>query len=266
MYFFERIKNPYIRISHKTLHMIILSRLGEYTQLMLSVFQKPEKKSIYRRQILKEIDSLGMDSIGIVAIISIFMGAVVTIQMAFNVDSPLVPLYTIGFATRKSVILEFSPTIVSLILAGKVGSRIASEIGTMRVTEQIDALEIMGINSASFLILPKIIASVLINPFLIIMSMFLAMFGGWASGVLTGMVSSNEFIYGLQFMVRSFDVVYALIKTIVFAFLISSVSGYYGYYTKGGALEVGTSSTKAVVYSSIMVILFNLILTQMLLA
>ncbi len=145
--------------------MIILSRLGEYTQLMLSVFQKPEKKSIYRRQILKEIDSLGMDSIGIVAIISIFMGAVVTIQMAFNVDSPLVPLYTIGFATRKSVILEFSPTIVSLILAGKVGSRIASEIGTMRVTEQIDALEIMGINSASFLILPKIMLRFSLIPF-----------------------------------------------------------------------------------------------------
>ncbi len=246
--------------------MKIVSEVGRYLILMQQVFRKPEKRSIYRKQILLEMDNIGLDSLGIVAIISIFMGAVVTIQMAFNVDSPLIPLYTIGFATRKSVILEFSPTIVSLILAGKVGSRIASEIGTMRVTEQIDALEIMGINPASFLILPKIIASVIIYPFLILVSMILAITGGWLSGTLTGMLATNDYVAGLQFQFNMYDITYAMIKTVVFAFLTASVSGYYGFYTSGGALEVGHSSTKAVVNSSIMIILFNLILTQLLLA
>ena len=162
--------------------MQTIFHLGRYLILMSQVFKKPEKKSIYLKRILFEMDKLGLDSIGIVAFISVFMGAVLTIQMAFNIDSPIVPLYTIGFATRKSIILEFAPTIVSLILAGKVGSRIAGEIGTMRVTEQIDALEIMGINPATYLIFPKIIASVIFNPFLILMSMALAMIGGWLSG------------------------------------------------------------------------------------
>jgi phospholipid/cholesterol/gamma-HCH transport system permease protein len=246
--------------------MKLLSEIGRYFILLRLVFKKPEKRKIYNKQVLHEMDKLGLDSIGIVAIISVFMGAVVTIQLGFNIDSPLIPLYTIGFASRKSVILEFSPTIVSLILAGKVGSRIASEIGTMRVTEQIDALEIMGVNPPSYLILPKIIASVIINPFLIVMSMFLAMGGGWLAGELTGIVSTSNFVYGLNFQFKIFDITYALIKTVVFAFIITSVSGYYGYFTKGGALEVGQSSTKAVVNSSILIILFNLILTQILLA
>ena len=234
--------------------------------LMRLVFKKPDNRRIYFKQIILEIDSLGLGSLGIVAIISIFIGAVLTIQMAFNIDSPLIPLYTIGFATRKSVILEFSPTIVSLILAGKVGSQIASEIGTMRVTEQIDALEIMGINPPSYLILPKIVAAMLINPVLIVVSMFLAMFGGWLSGEMTGLITSSTYVMGIQFMFKGFDIVYALIKTVVFAFLITSISGYFGYYTSGGALEVGRSSTKAVVNASIMILLFNLILTQLLLA
>jgi len=246
--------------------MKLLSEIGNYLILLRLIFKKPEKRKIYHKQVLHEIDKLGIDSIGIVAIISVFMGAVVTIQMGFNIDSPLIPLYTIGFASRKSIILEFSPTIVSLILAGKVGSRVASEIGTMRVTEQIDALEIMGVNPPSYLILPKIFASIIINPFLIIMSMFLAMGGGWLAGELTGIVSTSNFVYGLHFQFKNFDITYALIKTVVFAFIITSVSGYYGYYTKGGALEVGHSSTKAVVNSSILIILFNLILTQILLA
>lgn len=246
--------------------MKIIYEFGKYLLLMKLVFRKPEKLSIYRKQLLLEINYLGFDSLGIVAIISVFMGAVLTIQMAFNIDSPLVPLYTIGFATRKSIILEFSPTIISLILAGKVGSRIASEIGTMRVTEQIDALEIMGINPPAYLILPKIIASILINPVLIILSMFLAMAGGWLAGSLAGLLSTADYVSGLQFQFKFFDIVYALIKTVVFAFIITSISGYYGYYTNGGALEVGRSSTKAVVNSSIMIILFNLILTQLLLA
>ena len=246
--------------------MKIVYEFGKYLLLMKLVFRKPEKLSIYRKQLMLEINYLGFDSLGIVAIISVFMGAVLTIQMAFNIDSPLVPLYTIGFATRKSIILEFSPTIISLILAGKVGSRIASEIGTMRVTEQIDALEIMGINPPAYLILPKIIASMLINPILIILSMFLAIAGGWLAGSLAGLLSTADYVSGLQFQFKFFDIVYALIKTVVFAFIIASISGYYGYYTNGGALEVGRSSTKAVVNSSIMIILFNLILTQLLLA
>ena len=246
--------------------MNLFVEIGQFILLMREVFRRPEKKSIYNKQVLIEMDNLGVDSLWIVAIISVFMGAVVTIQTAFNVDSPLIPLYTIGFATRQSVILEFSPTIVSLILAGKVGSRIASEIGSMRVTEQIDALEIMGINPATYLILPKIIASMIINPILIAISMFLAIFGGWLAGILTGLVPSQEYIYGIRAFFSAYDIFYAFVKTVVFAFIITSISGYQGYYTQGGALEVGRASTRAVVHSSIAIIIFNLILTQLLLA
>jgi phospholipid/cholesterol/gamma-HCH transport system permease protein len=233
---------------------------------MRQVFKRPEKQSIYIKQIMVEIDNLGLDSVGIVAFISTFMGAVLCIQMAFNIDTPLVPLYTIGFVTRQSVVLEFSPTIISLILAGKVGSRVASELGTMRVTEQIDAIEIIGINPATYLIFPKVVAAVLVNPILILMSMMMAIFGGWLAGVTTGLVASSTYIYGIKAFFDSYDIVYAMIKTVVFAFLIVSISGYHGFYTKGGALEVGASSTKGVVHSSIAIIVFNLILTQLLLA
>lgn len=233
---------------------------------MRQVFRRPERFYIFHKQSSKEVEELGLESLGIVAIISIFMGAVATIQMAFNIDSPLIPLYTIGFATRQTVILEFSPTVISLILAGKVGSKIASEIGTMRVSEQIDALEIMGVNPANYLILPKIAASLFMNPILIIISIILALFGGYAIGTTTGLVTSHDYIYGIQAYFRFYDVIYALIKTIVFAFIIASVSGYYGFYAKGGAQGVGEASTKAVVQSSILIILFNLFLTQLLLA
>lgn len=240
--------------------------IGRYLLLMRLVLTRPEKKKIYYNQVFIEMEKLGFDSLGIVAILSVFMGAVVTIQTSFNIDSPLIPTYAVGFTARQSVILEFSPTIISLILAGKIGSGIASEIGTMRVTEQIDALEIMGINSAAFLILPKIVASVIINPIIIIISIFLAIGGGWLAGVMTGLCSSQEFIYGIQYDFHPFDVAYAMIKTIVFAYLIASISGFHGYYTQGGALEVGRASTRAVVHSSIAIIFFNLILTQILLA
>jgi len=234
--------------------------------MMSRVFKKPEKYSIYRKQILIEIDKLGIGSLGIVAIISIFMGAVITIQAAFGFTSPWVPIYAIGLTTRDSIILEFSPTIVSLILAGKVGSNIASEIGTMKVTEQVDALEIMGINSAGYLILPKLLATIFINPLLIIISMFLGIFGGWMFGIATHVVTSYQYIYGVQYDFNPFNITYAIIKTMVFAFIITTVSAYHGYYTEGGALEVGRSSTKAVVYSSILILIFNFILTQLLLA
>ncbi len=243
-----------------------LASLGRYYMLMVRTFSKPEKFSIYRKQIFKEIDSLGIGSLGIVAIISMFMGAVITIQSAFGFESPWIPLYAVGVASRDSIVLEFSPTIVSLILAGKVGSNIASEIGTMRVTEQIDALEIMGINPSGYLILPKIVAAVFINPFLIIISMFLALLGGYVAGIFTNAVTSYEYIYGIQYDFKAFNVTYALVKTVVFAFIITSVSAYHGFYTNGGALEVGRSSTKAVVYSSIIILLFNVLITQLLLA
>jgi phospholipid/cholesterol/gamma-HCH transport system permease protein len=246
--------------------MHLLYHFGKYYLLLLRVFRKAEKFSIFKRQLLLEINSLGIGSLGIVAIISVFMGAVITIQAAFNFNSAWIPLYATGLATRQGIILEFSPTIISLILAGKVGSSIASEIGTMRVSEQIDALEVMGINSANYLILPKLTAAVLINPFLIVISMFLGIFGGWLFGVGTGVVTSYEYIYGIQYQFRPFGVTYALIKTVVFAFIITSVSSYHGYYTTGGALEVGQASTRAVVYSSILILLFNLLLTQLLMA
>jgi phospholipid/cholesterol/gamma-HCH transport system permease protein len=246
--------------------MKLLEYIGQYYILMSRVFHKPENLKIYLRQLVKEIDSLGVGSLTIVAIISVFMGAVITIQSAFGFDSPWIPIYAVGLATRDSIILEFSPTIISLILAGKVGSNIASELGTMRVSEQIDALEIMGINSAGYLILPKIVAAILINPFLIMISMFLGIVGGYLFGIVTGVVTSYEFIIGIQYQFKPFNVGYALIKTVVFAFIITSVSSYHGYYTKGGALEVGVSSTRAVVYSNILILLFNFLLTQLLLA
>ena len=246
--------------------MRLFYNFGRYYMMMSRVFKKPEKYSIYRKQILIEIDKLGIGSLGIVAIISIFMGAVITIQAAFGFTSPWVPIYAIGLTTRDSIILEFSPTIVSLILAGKVGSNIASEIGTMKVTEQVDALEIMGINSAGYLILPKLLATIFINPLLIIISMFLGIFGGWMFGIATHVVTSYQYIYGVQYDFNPFNITYAIIKTMVFAFIITTVSAYHGYYTEGGALEVGRSSTKAVVYSSILILIFNFILTQLLLA
>jgi len=214
---------------------------------------------------VEEVDKLGVKSIGIVALLSVFMGAVIAIQTAANIDSSLIPMYTLGFLSRKSVVLELSPTIISLILAGKVGSNIASEIGTMRVTEQIDALDIMGVNSAGYLIAPKIVAAVFINPFIIVFSMFLGMFGAWLACVGSGVISSDDYINGLQYDFHVFDIVYALIKTVVFAFLITSVSSYHGYYTRGGALEVGRSSTEAVVYSTVAILLANYLLTQLLL-
>lgn len=240
--------------------------LGAYFMLMTRVFKKPERWSEYRKVFWQEVDNLGMNSIAIVSIISIFVGAVVTIQTALNLDAPLIPRYYIAIAARESIILEFSPTMISLILAGKVGSNIASTIGTMRVTEQIDALDVMGINSPSYLILPKILACVFFNPILIIISIFLGLFGGMLAGNFTGMISSAEFIYGLQAEFNMFYITYALIKTIIFAFVIASVSSYWGYTVKGGAVDVGKASTSAVVNSSVAVIVSNYILTDILLS
>jgi phospholipid/cholesterol/gamma-HCH transport system permease protein len=245
--------------------MKVLHHIGRYAIFIRQVFKKPDKHSYLFRQYFIEIEKLGINSLGIVFVISVFMGAVITIQTAINIVSPLIPRYLIGLASRDSIILEFSSTIVSLILAGKVGSNIASEIGTMRVTEQIDALEIMGINSANFLVLPKVLAAITIFPFLVAISVGVGIGGGWIAGTATGLVPSPEYVYGLQYYFVPYYVTYSLLKSVVFAFIISTVSAYWGYYTHGGALEVGKASTKAVVVSSIQILLFNLLLTQLLL-
>jgi phospholipid/cholesterol/gamma-HCH transport system permease protein len=242
-----------------------LNQVGLYVLFLKKVFSKPEKASVYYKQTMHEFVSLGLTSIGIISIISFFMGAVITLQTAYNTENPIYPKYLIGLGCRDSIILEFSSTVAALILAGKMGSNIASEIGTMRVTEQIDALEIMGINSASYLVLPKIIATLLFNPFLTMLSICVGIFGGWLAGILSGVVTSENFIYGIQYAFIPYYITYSLIKTVFFAFIITSVSSFQGYYVSGGSLEVGRSSTKAVVYSSVLILLFNVILTQLLL-
>ncbi len=242
-----------------------LFEIGRYFVFMAKVFSRPEKTRMFFKHFFSEIYLLGINSLGIVAIISIFMGMVITLQTGYNLENPLIPEYLIGLTTRDSMILEFSSTIVALILSGKVGSNIASEIGTMQVTEQIDALEIMGINSASFLVLPKIIAFMFIFPFLVILSIFIGIIGGFVVSFATGVISVQDYIYGIHYAFNEYYVIYTLIKSLFFAFIITSVSSYFGYYTQGGALEVGRASTKGVVYSSIFILLFNYLLTQLLL-
>lgn len=243
----------------------MVSLLGKYLLIMSQVFRKPEKFSMFWEQLMNEFQKIGVESLGIVIVLSTFMGAVAAMQVAFNIDSPLIPLVTVGFTVRQSIILEFSPTVISLILAGKVGSRIASEIGTMRVTEQIDALQTMGVNSANYLIFPKLVAALLFNPVLIIISMAVGLLGGLAACTALDLVSYTVYIDGLKSWYEPWSVTYALIKTVIFAFIIVTVSGFHGYIIRGGALDVGRASTKAVVQSSILIILFNLLLTELLL-
>ena len=242
--------------------MGLLRKIGAYGILMRKVFSKPEKWKVYRRRIIEEMDNLGVSSLGLVILLSLFMGAVICLQTATNIDSPLIPMSLVGYATRESVILELSPTMLSLILAGKVGSSIASEIGSMRVTEQIDALDIMGVNSASYLILPKLIAALVFFPFLIIISMVLGIIGGYIVSVGTGLLETQDYISGIHMEFKIFHVIYALIKTLFFAAIITSVSAFHGYTVKGGALQVGKSSTQGVVSSSVLILIFNYLLTQ----
>ncbi len=243
-----------------------LFHIGRYSVFLKGLFIKPERFSVYVRQTLVEMESIGYGSLGLVILISAFMGAVITVQTAYNLVSPLVQTYIVGLVTRDSIIIEFSPTIILLVLGGKVGSSIASEIGTMRVTEQIDALEIMGINPSGYLVVPKIVAAVLIMPFLVIISMCVGIAGGWLAGDLSGVITSTEYVRGLQDSFIPFNVAFAMIKSVTFAFIITSVSAYQGFYTEGGALQVGRSSTAAVVYSSILILIFDYVLTQLFLA
>jgi phospholipid/cholesterol/gamma-HCH transport system permease protein len=232
---------------------------------MGKVFSRPEKVSIYYRRAINEVEALGINSIPLVAIISVFIGAVITLQMALTLESPFIPKFMIGYATRETMTLEFSSTVIAIILAGKAGSNIASEIGTMRITEQIDALEIMGVNSASYLILPKIVATVIFFPLLALFSMMIGIIGGYLIALFTGIVLTAEYIEGLHYCFAPFEITYSLIKMAVFAFIITSISAFYGYYAAGNSLEVGRASTRAVVTSSITIMIFNLILTQLML-
>ncbi|RKS99901.1 phospholipid/cholesterol/gamma-HCH transport system permease protein [Flavobacterium sp. 123] len=240
------------------------TQIGRYFLMLKEIFSKQTKWSVMRKLIFKEIDDLIIDSLGIVCFISFFVGGVVAIQTALNLTNPLIPKYLIGFATRQSVILEFAPTFVSIIMAGKIGSYITSSIGTMRVTEQIDALEVMGVNALNYLVFPKIIA-LLLYPFVIGISMFLGVFGGWMAAVYGGFTSSDQFINGAQLEFIPFHITYAFIKTLIFAFLLATIPSFHGYYMKGGALEVGKASTVSFVWTSVSIILFNYILTQLLL-
>ena len=244
----------------------MLYHIGRYYLFVWKVFSKPEKLSVYYQRILKEIELLGLNSIGIVALVSIFIGAVITMQTSYNLENPFVPRYLIGLMARDTLFLEFSSIMIALILAGKVGSSISSEIGTMRVTEQIDALETMGVNSVCFLVLPKIIANVLFFTILTILSMVIGVFGGWLICITLNTVTPEDYIRGIRYAFIPFYIVYACIKMLVYAFIISTLPAYHGYYVAGGSREVGKASTKAVVYCSILILAFDLIITQMLLS
>ncbi|MFT4780706.1 ABC transporter permease [Psychroserpens burtonensis] len=245
--------------------MSYLHNIGAYFLMIAEMFRKPTKWSVMRTLILKDIDDLIIGSLGIVAFISFFVGGVVTIQTALNIDNPLIPKYLIGFATRQSIILEFAPTFISIIMAGKVGSFITSSIGTMRVTEQIDALEVMGINSLNYLVFPKFIA-LMLYPFVISIAMFLGIVGGMAAVIFGGFGTLEDYIIGIQMDFIPFHIIYAFIKTFVFAFLLATIPSFYGFYMKGGALEVGKASTTSFVWTSVVIILLNYILTQLLLS
>ena len=242
----------------------LLHSLGQYCMLMSRTFKRPERFKMFFRKYYKEILSLGIDSIGIVILISLFIGAVICIQIKINIQSPWMPIWVSGFTTREILLLEFSSSIMCLILAGKVGSNIASELGTMRVTQQIDALDIMGINSASYLILPKITALITIIPFLVIFSVGAGIIGAYLTAYLAHILTPSDLTLGLQHDFHQWYFCMGVIKSLFFAFIISSVSSYYGYTVKGGSIEVGRASTDAVVTSSVLILFSDMFLTQML--
>ncbi len=237
---------------------------GKYIMLMGRTFTRPERMRMFIRQYLKEVSQLGVDSIGIVLLISFFIGAVITIQIKLNIESPFMPRWTVGYVTREIMLLEFSSSIMCLILAGKVGSNIASELGSMRVTQQIDALEIMGVNSANFLILPKITAMITTIPMLVIFSIFAGIIGAFCICWFGGMMSAVDLEYGLQYTFVEWFIWCSIIKSLFFAFIIASVSAFFGYTVEGGSIEVGKASTNSVVSSSVLILFADLVLTQLL--
>ncbi|WP_026450314.1 MlaE family ABC transporter permease [Aequorivita capsosiphonis] len=245
--------------------MKYIQDIGSYFLMLKKVFGSFTKTSVLKHLIFKEINDLIISSLGIVSFISFFVGGVVAIQTALNMDNPIIPDTLIGFATRQSVILEFAPTFISIIMAGKVGSFITSSIGSMRVTEQIDALEVMGVNSLNYLVFPKIVA-LMFYPFLIVIAMFLGILGGWVAGVYGGFSSSSDFIAGVQQDFIPYQLFYAFFKTFVFAFILATVPSWQGFYMKGGSLEVGKASTNSFVWTSVLIIASNFIITQLLLS
>jgi len=242
-----------------------LKSLGKYVIFIGTLFVRRESFGTYIRLIFDESVKIGVNSILIFAIVSSFMGAVTTIQTAYNLISPLIPDYVISLVVRDMTILELAPTIMAIVFAGKVGSNIAGELGTMRITEQIDALEVMGINSTSYLVLPKIIAALFMYPMLVVLAGFLSIYGGYLAGTLTGVITGTEFIYGIRYDFVEYNIIFALTKSFVFAFLVASISAYKGFYTEGGALEVGVASTSAVTNSCIAILLADYLLAQLLL-
>ncbi len=242
-----------------------LEEVGAYSLLMRRVFTRPIRGSMFFKQLVREIVDMGLGSIVIVMIISFFIGSVITIQLAINMSSPMIPRFTIGYAAREIVLLEFSSSIMCLILSGKIGSSIASQLGTMKVTEQIDAMEVMGINSANYLILPKIVGLLLFIPVLSIISMATAIGGGFLATYVTPNMTTNDFEYGMQLYFNSYNILYSIIKSLVYAFIITSGASYFGYTVKGGALGVGKASTNAVVTSSVLILLADVLLTNLLL-
>ncbi|MGO3182687.1 MAG: MlaE family ABC transporter permease [Aequorivita sp.] len=245
--------------------MKYIEDIGSYFIMLKKVFGSFTKTSVLKHLIFKEINDLIISSLGIVAFISFFVGGVVAIQTALNMDNPIIPDTLIGFATRQSVILEFAPTFISIIMAGKVGSFITSSIGSMRVTEQIDALEVMGVNSLNYLVFPKIVA-LMFYPFLIVIAMFLGILGGWVAAFYGGFSSSADFIAGVQEDFIPYQLFYAFFKTFVFAFILATVPSWQGFYMKGGSLEVGKASTNSFVWTSVLIIASNFIITQLLLS
>ena len=239
--------------------------IGRYWLFLGRVFTRPEKWRLFFRQFLFEADKLVVSSILLVSFISLFIGGVIVIQTAANLENPFISKMYVGYMARESLILEFCSTMIALILAGKIGSNVSSEIGSMRITEQIDAMEMMGINSANFLVLPKITSTTLLNPLLTLMSIAMGLLGGCLIIYLTGMIKVSDYITGIRFAFNGYYITYSLIKTAVFSFIISSVSAFYGYYAKGGSLGVGKSSTTAIVVASALILISNLILTRIML-
>lgn len=242
-----------------------LEIIGEYFLFLKKVFSKPAKWSEFFRKLIDEMNSMGVGSLLIVCIVAVCMGSVITTQTALQIESPWIPKWTLGFTVRTSVVMELCPTIITLLLVGNLGSRITSEIGSMRVTEQIDALEVMGINAASHLILPKIIAALITIPILIIIAIAFALFGGYITVIITHVSSPYEFYDGLTSFFRMYDIYYVLTKTSIFAFVLSTVSSFYGYRIEGGALELGKANVNGIVVSSFIILVLNLVITQVML-
>ncbi|GGH78772.1 ABC transporter permease [Filimonas zeae] len=245
--------------------MHLLTQIGRYLLMLKGMISKPENKKMYWKEFMTQCYEIGFGAMPIVLIISFFLGAVTTVQTAYQLVSPLIPKTTISMIVRDTIMLELSPTVVCVVLAGVVGSKIASELGNMRVSEQIDAIEIMGINTKSYLILPRVLGALVVIPALIVLSMFLALIGGRIAGSLANILSTESYDIGLRQNFKPFNVFFSLIKAYTFAFLISSISAYFGYYVKGGSLEIGRSSTTAVIVSCILILLADYVLAALLL-